>query len=377
MNNLNRDPDLLELLEQQGESFQRLGEKLNRMDDELLELQKKANRPNIAGSSYRPGKIEESRKALSDYIKSRGEIKMDIGSGPDGGWTVIPALNETIGNIARNASVLRQLVNFVEVGSTDAYEELISVEPAAANWVGELESRPNTTAPKLAKITTNLFELCANPTITQRLIDDSSFNMVDFLVGECAISFAESEDIALFDGVGVKSPLGLNNIETAYTSDLAGTRRFGVIESLKTSANGTLNATDPLDAIKSTYYALKAQYRANATWVMPSAVALAVSVCQDSTGHYLWEESSVAAGTPALLLGRPVTICESVQAPAADSKSIWFGDWNTAIRGIERSGNKLLLDPYSSKPNVSVYVTKRVGFQLRNSNALKVLRFSA
>jgi HK97 family phage major capsid protein len=368
------------LLDEQATNFEAFkknhDDKYNRLEQNVMDFVKKANRPNFGGGSTGSSEQREAKSDMANYIRSRGETKgMSSRSGPDGGWTVNPVLADGIGGIVRNASALRELITqFIPLETGDAYEEVISVTPVGAKWVGETEDRPDTATPKLVKITTTLNEEYAEPVLSKRLADDSGTAMVDFLVNECALSFAEAEETALFFGTGVEQPRGLDTIATAATAD--DTRAFGTIEHIPTGVSGDFAATDPFDAVKKVFYKLRAGYRKNAKWVCNSETALKIALLQDGQGNYLWDEGNVKDGTPPTLLGKPVVICETAPGVAANAKALWFGDWDQALRGIERPGNKLLLDPYTDKPNIKVYVYRRVGMQLRNSNALKCLKFS-
>lgn len=373
--------DINNLIEKQGRAFEEFKSKnqkrLDQLDHDVIEILKKSNRKNVGGSG---GFDDESKIDLAGLIRSRGEIKgMFSGSGPDGGWTVAPVLQDGIGSIVRNASALRELVDFIPIETGDAYEELVSVTPVGAKWVGETEARPGTDTPKLVKITTPLNEEYAEPVISQRLADDSGTSMVDWLVNESAISFSEAEELALFYGDGINKPRGLDTIQTAATADSA--RAFGTIEHVATGFDGAFysDSTNELrsyDAVKKVFYRLRAGYRTNAKWVCNSETALELSKIKDGEGNYLWSQGNVKDGTPTTLLGKPVVICETAPGVASGAKALWFGDWNQAVRAIERPGNKVLVDPYSDKPNLKVYVYRRVGFQLRNSNAIKCLKLS-
>jgi len=370
--------DVNDMLEKQGKSFEdfvkRNDQRIKSVEKDLIDIMKKANRRNVGGSDS-PASLYESKHEVATYIRSRGEIKaMSSGSGPDGGWTVHPVFDKGIGGIVRNTSVLRELVGFVEIEAGDAYEELLSTTPVGTSWVGETQSRPGTDSPQLKKITTPLREQYAMPVLSQRLADDSGTAMVDFLVNECALSFAEAEEFVLFNGDGVNQPRGLNTIDTSATADDA--RAFGVIEHIVTGADGGFAAAAPLDAIKKVFYRLRAGYRKNAKWVCNSETALELSNLKDGEGNYLWDEGKVKDGAPPTLLGRPVVICETAPAIGSGANALWFGDFEQGLRAIERPGNKLLLDPFTDKPNLRVYVYRRVGLQLRNSNAIKCLKFS-
>jgi len=349
-------------------------DKLEALDKEVLDMQKKANR--LPGG-YQGDKSDmaESRKALADYIRSRGEVKAGFSAdGPTGGWTVQPVFQKGIASILRNNSALRQLVNFVQMDSGDSFEELLSISAAGASWVGEQSPRTETTSPALVKIMTPLLELYAAPTLSQRLADDSGTNMVDWLINEVGVSFSEAEEGTLFLGDGILAPRGLDTITTAATGDL--TRTFGTIQHVFTGTSGAFDSAAPLDKIKETFYSLKEGYRKNSKWVCSSATALAISKLKDADGHGYWDSGNIQSGQPISLFGREVVICEATPAIAANSKSLWLADWNQAMRGIERMGNKVLLDPYSNKPNLVVYIYRRIGFSLRNSSAIKCLKFS-
>lgn len=373
--------DVMDSLEKQGKTFEEFrtknDQKLKSLEKDLIEVMKKGNRLHAGGSSTSSSDLVESKANLADYIRSRGEIKsMSVGTDPAGGYSVNPVLAEGIGGIVRNISAVRELVTLIPLeNGGDRYEEVISTTPVGASWVGEKQSRPATDTPDLAKIMTNLCEIYAAPTLSQRLADDSGTAMVDFLINECALSFAEAEELALFYGTGVTQPLGLNEITTAATADA--TRAFGVIEHIPTGSSGAFDGTDPFDAVKKVFYRLRAGYRKDAKWVCNSETALALSKLQDGQGNYLWDDGNVKDGEPQTLLGKPVVICETAPNIAADAKALWFGDWNQAMRGIERADNKVLLDPFTDKPNLIVYVYRRFGLQLRNSNAIKCLKFSA
>ncbi len=369
--------ELLDAINEQGEVMQKYLKKLDQLDREFLEFQKKANRPNIAGS-FGGGDNSQARKDLAAYVSSRGEIKSGFTSdGPSGGWSVNRVLNNDIGLIVRNNSAVRQLISFVPIpiGGGDSYEEMVSTSALGAAWVGESQARPETSGLALAKITTMLHESYAMPVLTQRLADDNSSNLVDFLINEVSISFIEQEETALFSGNGVNEPLGLNGIVSVATAD--STRAFGQIEFVKTGNSGAFLVANPLAAVKQLFYKLKSGYRKNAVWLMNSDTAYQLAALIGSTLESLWDQGNVANGTPPTLMGRPVITCESCPSIGADTQAIWFGDFNRAFRGIEREGNKVLLDPFSDKPMLRVYIYRRLGFQLRDSNALKCLKFSA
>jgi HK97 family phage major capsid protein len=352
--------------------------KVDLLQQQLNEVEKKTNRLNFGGGQSPAGGYldREAKNDLAKFLRSRGEVKtMTIGTDPQGGYSVHPFLAEGIAGLVRNNSALRKLVNFIPLPSGDNFEELLSTSPVGTTWVGEQTSRPATDNPALAKISTSLHEHYCMPVLSQRLADDSSVSMVDWLVSEAALSFAEAEETALFDGLGVISPLGLNNYPCVATADAS--RAFGDLQYIPTGVSADF-AADPngFAAVKTLFYTLKAGYRSDAKWLCNSATALELSLLKDGNDNYLWSEGNISLGSPPTILGKEVVISEAAPVIAANSKSLWFGDWNQAFRGIERPESRLLVDPYSAKPNLQVYIYRRFGLQLRNSNAIKALKFA-
>ena len=154
-----------------------------------------------------------------------------------------------------------------------------------------------------------------------------------------------------------------------------GSEIWGELGHIVTGADGAFAATDPADAIIDLVYALGAQYRANGTFVMNSKTAGAVRKLKDADGRFLWSDG-LAAGEPARLMGYPVLIAEDMPDIASGSNSIAFGDFAAGYTVAERPDLRILRDPFSAKPNVLFYATKRVGGDVSDFAAIKVLKFA-
>ena len=128
------------------------------------------------------------------------------------------------------------------------------------------------------------------------------------------------------------------------------------------------------DAIIDLVYALGAQYRANGTFVMNSKTAGAVRKLKDGDGRFLWSDG-LAAGEPARLLGYPVLIAEDMPDIGSDAFAIAFGDFNAGYTVAERPDLRALRDPFSAMPHVLFYATKRVGGDVSDFAAIKLLKF--
>jgi HK97 family phage major capsid protein len=305
-----------------------------------------------------------------EEIMSPDERKaLSVGSDPDGGYVVHPDMSGRIVQKVFETSPMRAYAS-IQVISSDALEGLYDLDEANSGWVGETESRSTTDTPQIGKWRIPVHELYANPKATQKLLDDASINMEAWLAAKVAEKFARDESTAFVSGNGINKPRG-------FLSYAAGTTVPGTIERIKTAASGAF-AADPngLDKLLDALYSLKAPYRANATWFMPRLVTALARKLQDSDGQYQWQPSS-QAGQPATLLGYPVAAFEDFETLAANSLSMAVGDMREAYQIVDRIGIRTLRDPYSAKPYVEFYTTKRVGGDVVNFEAIKLIEFGS
>jgi len=299
----------------------------------------------------------EERKALS------------VGADPDGGYVVNPDLSGRIVMKVFESSPMRAYAS-VQVISSDALEGLFDLNEASSGWVGETDSRTETNTPQLGKWRIPTNELYAKPKATQKLLDDASINMEAWLASKVAEKFARDEANAFVVGNGVNKPRGF----LTYGS---GTTLPGTIEQFPSGVNGALAATpDGGDVLINALYGLKQQYRANATWFMNRASTRLVRKAKDSNGQYIWVPG-IAAGQPASLLGYPVAAFEDMPDPATNSLSIAVGDMREAYQIVDRLGIRTLRDPYSAKPYVEFYTTKRVGGDVVNFESIKLVKLGS
>lgn len=307
---------------------------------------------------------------LGQYAKTGlPQASMSVGSESDGGTTVRPELDTLIRELQRDFSPIRQLAGHATTDSKQ-FDVVYNVGGTASGWVAETAARTETTTPKLATIEIPLFEVYANPAATQQLIDDAPFDVGSFLTREIAREFVEQEGDAFLNGDGEDRPHGILDYATAATTDA--TRPFGTLQHVET---GTASEIGPDDLV-SLYYALKAGYRSNAAWLMNSATARAVSLLKDGVDRPLWNHS-LATSEPATLLGRPVFIDENMPGAADGATPVLFGDFGRGYLIVDRTAMRVLRDPYSNKPYVMFYSTKRVGGAVTDSNAIKVLKVAA
>ena len=289
----------------------------------------------------------------------------------DGGYLVDPQTADTIRSVLKSTASIRQIATVVNVEST-SYDVLIDRSDTGAGWATETDPTGETGTPTIERITIPLHELSALPKASQRLLDDAAFDIEGWLAGRIADKFSRAEAMAFVSGDGVDKPKGFLTYNTAAN----GSEAWGELGHVVTGADGAFAATDPADAIIDLVYALGAQYRANASFVMNSKTAGQVRKLKDADGRFLWSDG-LAAGEPARLMGYPVLVCEDMPDIASWSPSIAFGDFAAGYTIAERPDLRILRDPFSAKPHVLFYATKRVGGDVSDFAAIKVLKFAA
>lgn len=327
-----------------------------------------------------PAASKAEREGLGQFVRSgdmsalaglNPQAKLSTNSDPDGGYTVMPTMADTIRAKVLEVSPLGRLARYQPITTGDAFEEPYDDEEADAEWVSEEESRPERGTPKLRLFRCELQEIYTNQPVTQRLLDDSSYNIGAWLEGKIGVKFARKEGSAFVNGDGVKKPRGILQYPTSASVDAG--RPAGTLQYVATGAAAAFPSSNPGDALLNLVYSLRAPYRPNARWLMNLATAGHVRKFKDGQGNYLWAES-MAAGQPPTLLGFPVELDEEMPNLAANAFPIAFGDFNQGYTVIDRPGMKMLRDPYTAKPNVMFYAYRRVGGGVHNSEAIKLLK---
>ncbi|MCI5095583.1 MAG: phage major capsid protein [Rhodobacteraceae bacterium] len=330
-----------------------------------------ANRPQLAAAVVQDA---PHQKAFDAYVRTgdddamRGldmEAKsMSTAVNSDGGYLVDPKTAEMVNSVLRNAASIRSIASVVHVEAT-SYDVLIDHTDIGAGWATETDPSTETSTPSIDRITVPLHELSALPKASQRLLDDVAFDIESWLAGRIADKFARAEAAAFINGDGVDKPTGFLT-HTAVDNDVWAWGNLGYVPS------GTAGAVDG-DDIVDLVYALGAEYRANGTFVMNSKMAGQIRKLKDADGRFLWSDG-LASGEPARLMGYPVLIAEDMPDPATDSFSLAFGDFGAGYTVAERPDLRVLRDPFSAKPHVLFYATKRVGGDVSDFAAIKLLK---
>ncbi len=297
--------------------------------------------------------LELEGKSLSTAVNS------------DGGYLVDPQTSETVQSVLNATASIRAIASVVTVEAT-SYDVLIDHTDVGAGWATETDPAAETDTPQIDRITISLNELSALPKASQRLLDDSAFDIEGWLAGRIADKFARAEAAAFINGDGVDKPRGFLDHTTVDNASWA----WDSIGYVPTGVDGDVTG----DAIVDLVYALGAQYRANGSFVMNSKTAGLVRKLKDGDGRFLWSDG-LAAGEPAQLMGYPVLVAEDMPDAGTDSFSIAFGDFNAGYSIAERPDLRILRDPFSAKPHVLFYATKRVGGDVSDFAAIKLLKF--
>lgn len=354
-----------------------LDEYKGRVDDLAL----KSQRPALGqtGGMMRSGVALQHKEAFEAYVR-KGESgilrdleskALSVGSDPDGGY-LIPEETETVVNGAlRDISPIRAIAGLRQV-SGSVYKRPFAVSGPATGWVAETATRVQTATPTLEELSFPTMELYAMPAATSSLLDDSAVNIDEWLADEVRIAFAEQEGKAFVTGDGVNKPKGF----LSYTTVANSAWEWGKVGTISTGVAGDFPSSDPGDVLIDLIYAVRSGYRANAHFVMNRSTQAEIRKMKDSDGNYVWQPSA-RPGEPPSLLGFPVAEAEDMPDIAADALAVAFGDFRRGYLIVDRLGIRVLRDPYSAKPYVLFYTTKRVGGGIQDFDAIKLLKFSA
>lgn len=367
--------DIEEKLEKMNQRF----DELEAVKSELEELQKKGNRlrglsDDAIVSEHRDAFDGFMRKGIDDGLAELQQKAVQVGVDSDGGYAVPEELDTAIGQLERDGTPMRQICGQRTV-SNEQYKKLFSLGGAGSGWVGETDARPETNSPTLAEVLPKFGEVYANPATTQRALDDIFFDVGAWLAEEVALEFSEQENLAFTSGNGTNKPQGFLASPMATTAD--GSRPFGTIQYRATGTDAALGANDAaaVDNLIDLTYDLKSGYRNQARWVLGRDMLRAIRKLRDSNGDLIWTPG-LANGEASTILGFQFTENEDMPAAAAGSNSIAFGDFRRGYIVYDVRGTRVLRDPFTNKPYVHFYTTKRVGGIVNDSQAIKVLRLS-
>ena len=359
------------------EKIDRINTAIDEHQRSVDQLMLKAARPQRGVGAVLSGVAGKHRDAFDGYVR-KGEVgnlrhleekALSAGSDPDGGYLVPDETENSVMSSLKDISPIRAIAGVRQV-SGSVFKKPFSISGPGTGWVGEADVRPETSSPTLAELTFPTMELYAMPAATPTLLDDSAVNIDEWIAGEVSMAFAEQEGSAFVSGDGVNKPRGFLDYTTVDNASWS----WGNIGYVATGTDGAFDASNPVDDLIDLVYSVKASYRANSHWVMNRATQAEIRKIKDADGNYIWQPSS-APGTMPTLLNTPIVEAEDMPDIASDAMAIAYGDFNRGYLIVDRIGMRVLRDPYSSKPYVLFYTTKRVGGGVQDFDAIKFMKF--
>jgi HK97 family phage major capsid protein len=359
------------------EKVERIGKTLDEQKRVIDRLVLKRARPPLARDGENAAAQLEQKEAFEAYMRTGDdralkalEAKaMSYGSGQDGGYLVPNETEREIGRRLALISPIRSIASVRQVSSA-VLKKPFAISGPAVGWVGETASRPQTNSPTLDELQFPTAELYAMPAATPSLLEDSVVDLDQWIAAEIETAFAEQEGAAFVSGDGSSKPEGFLH----YTKVAEASWAWDKIGYIATGVDGGWPASNPADILIDTVYALKAGYRQNANWVMNRKTQAAIRKLKDGDGNYVWQPPA-APGSRAMLMGFPVVEAEDMPDIDTDETPIAFGDFARGYLVVDRTGVRILRDPYSAKPYVLFYTTKRVGGGVQDFDAIKLLKF--
>ncbi|SIT80048.1 phage major capsid protein, HK97 family [Yoonia rosea] len=351
--------------------------KLQKQDDRMNKLDRKTMMTTRTALAHAASQDAPHQKAFAAYLRSGDDdglrgLELEgkaLGTtiAADGGYLVDPQTAETIQNTLSSTASIRSIASVVNVDAT-SYDVLVDHSEMGAGWATESSAVTETDTPRIERISIPLHELSALPKASQRLLDDSAFDIEGWLAGRIADKFARAEASAFIDGDGVDKPTGMLTYGTVENDSWT----WGNLGYVPSETAGGITRADPIIDL---VYALGAEYRANATFVMNSKTAGHIRKLKDNDGRFVWVDG-LAMGEPARLLGYRVLIAEDMPDIADNAMAVAFGDFRAGYTVAERPDLRVLRDPFSAKPHVLFYATKRVGGAVSDFAAIKLLKFA-
>jgi HK97 family phage major capsid protein len=359
------------------EKVDRIGRALDEQKRAMDQLVLKKARPALGRDKNGGFAGGEHKEAFEAYVR-RGDERalqtidqkaMSYGSGPDGGYLVPEETETEIGKRLASLSPIRSIASVRQV-STAVLKKPFSLTGPATGWVAETAARPQTNTATLSELSFPAMELYAMPAATASLLEDSAVDLDQWIASEVEAAFAEQEGLAFVTGNGTNKPRGFLDYDTVAD----GSWTWGNLGYVATGVDGALPASNPSDKLIDLIYALRAGYRQNASFVMNRKVQASIRKLKDADGNYLWQPPA-SPGSRAMLMGFPLVEAEDMPDAGVDETPIAFGDFGRGYLVVDRTGVRVLRDPYSAKPYVLFYTTKRVGGGVQDFNAIKLLKF--
>lgn len=362
------------------EKVDRINAAVGELKETLDALSIKIAAASITGSAAKPGDdpvyaklfaswARSGQASLDDQVRAQQfagpRAAMSVGSNPDGGYTAPIEWDRTITSKLKIVSAMRGIAKTISI-STSGFSKLFNDRNTSSGWVGETAARPATGNAQLSSVNYGTGELYAMPTATQTLLEDALVDIESWLADEVMTEFEYQEGLAFVNGDGVNKPKGF----LQYTA--AGSHPFGAIPTINTGAAADIVSDGIIDLV----HDLPSQRTPNARFVMNRKTQGRVRKLKDGQGRYLWQPME-SVGTPATILGFPVTELAAMPDVAANTIPVVFGDFMMGYLVVDRIGVQVLRDPFTAKPYVQFYTRKRVGGGVLDPTCLRYHKVAA
>ena len=285
----------------------------------------------------------EVRNALSEGVDS------------EGGYLVPDEFERTLVQSLADQNIMRSLAKVIQTTSGDRKIPVVSTH-GTATWLDE--GKPYSESDEaFTQISLSAFKLGTFLKISEELLNDAAFNVEQYLASEFARRIGAAEEEAFLVGDGKGKPTGIFN-------------PTGGAETGVTSAKPTDISADELIDL---HYSLRSPYRARAVWLMNDATVKTVRKLKDGNGQYLWQPA-LTAGTPDMILGRPVHTSVFVPEVKAGARTVAFGDlgfyW---IADRQGRSFKRLNELFATSGQIGFLASQRLDGKLVLPEAIKVL----
>ncbi len=349
---------------------------VKQLTERLDQIETAANRP---GSNFKQGDkgLTEAKTQMVNFLRTGHgleEKQMQGNVGAQGGFAVPEQLDNSVLDQLVNISPVRSVANVVSTLSPN-YSKLIGRRGTGSGWTSETGTRDETNTPILAKVTPSMGELYVYATVTRHLLEDAAFDLDSWWVENVVTEFALQEGSAFVAGDGVNKPMGFLSGDAPVTNG-DDDRDFGILQYIPTGVSGDFASSNPDNVLYDAVASLKPGYRAGAVWMMNSTTAAKVRKMKDSDGRSLWADGLTEA-QPSRLLGYPVVIAEDMPDIGANSLSIAFGNFERGYIIADRAGTTMVRDEVTRPGFIKLYVARRIGGTLADSNAIKLVKFAA
>ena len=367
-------------LEKKGGVDPLLDNKLNRINDAIDQCQDKIN--SMETVFVRSGTTHDSctksnsydqeyKKKFQDYIKKglEGDLHgmeqklLSAGSNNEGGYLISQPVQQHINQYLSERSIMRQLCSSVSI-STNSLEYIDEVGKISAGWVNEQSERSTTNTPTFNKRQIYVHEMYAQPKATQKFLDDTNIDVEQWLRDRIVEHFSVLEENAFINGDGQAKPQGILNANNGNKDS-----GYKELEHIVTAEKGKINVDDIIKLL----FSLKSEYAAKATFLTNRETLRLIRTLKDDQGHYIWQPK-LSEGNPDTVLGVPIVHSSYMPTPASGNKTLVVADFKSAYQIIDRVGIRVLRDPFTEKPFVKFYTTKRVGGHMKIFEAMKILQ---